>query len=171
MNVVEVREIDPPPGVKPLRWVLLTSLPITNFTEAWTVIEYYEKRPIIEEFHKALKTGCSVEDRLYQTGKRLEAITAILSVVAIRLLQLRSVSRQQPELPATQIVPKDGVAALQCLKPKRTIHTVRDFFRGLASLGGFLGRKSDGDPGWLNLWRGYEKLALRTLRAKRQRCG
>ncbi len=173
MNVVEVREIDPPSGVKPLHWVLMTSLPVTSFAEAWVVIEYYEKRPLIEEFHKALKTGCSVEERQYQTGKRLEAITAILSVVAVRLLQLRTVSRHQPELPATQIVPANWVATLQCLKPKRTIHTVREFFRGLASLGGFLGRKCDGDPGWLTIWRGYEKLAiaLRTLRAHRQRYG
>jgi hypothetical protein len=173
MNVVEVQEIDPPSGVEPLRWVLLTSLPVTTFAQAWLVIEYYEKRPIIEEFHKALKTGCGVEDRKYQTGKRLEAITGILSVVAIRLLQLRSVSRQQPELPARQIVPQAWVAALQTLKPKRNIKTVRDFFRGLASLGGFLGRKCDGNPGWLTLWRGYEKLALalRTIRAQRHKCG
>jgi transposase-like protein/transposase Tn5 family protein len=173
MNVVEVRELDPPPGAEPLRWVLLTSLPVTNFAEARRVIEYYEKRPLIEEFHKALKTGCRVEERQYQTGKRLEAITGILSVVAIRLLQLRSVSRQQPELPAKQIVPQAWVTALQSLKPKREIRTVRDFFRGLASLGGFLGRKRDGDPGWLTLWRGYEKLALalRTLRAQHQKCG
>lgn len=173
MNVVQVQEIDPPRGVEPLRWALLTWLPVTTFAQAWLVIEYYEKRPIIEEFHKALKTGCRVEERKYQTGKRLEAITGMLSVVAIRLLQLRSASRQHPQLPATQIVPKTWVRALQALKPKRHIQTVRDFYRGLASLGGFLGRKSDGDPGWLTLWRGYEKLALalRTLRAQRQKCG
>lgn len=60
VNVIEVREVKPPKGVEPLRWVLLTSLPMSTFDESWTVIEYYEKRPIVEEFHKALKTGCRV---------------------------------------------------------------------------------------------------------------
>jgi hypothetical protein len=63
MNVIEVREVGAPRGIQPLYWVLLTSLPAKNFQQAWTVIESYEKRPLIEEFHKALKTGCRVEQR------------------------------------------------------------------------------------------------------------
>ena len=82
MNVVEVREVNAPPGVKPLHWVLFTSLPVASFEDAWRVIEYYEKRPLVEEFHKALKTGCRVEERQYETSERLEAITALLSVSA-----------------------------------------------------------------------------------------
>jgi hypothetical protein len=165
VNVVEVSEREPPAGVQPLRWVLLTSLPVASFEDAWQVIEYYEKRPIIEEFHKALKTGCRAEERQYRTGKRLEAIIGLLSVVAIRLLQLRSIARQEPERRATEVVPTRWVKALQQLRPKRHIGTVREFFRGLAGLGGFLGRKGDGEPGWMTLWRGYEKLhlALRAL--------
>jgi hypothetical protein len=73
MQVVEVREVDPPADVQPLRWVLLTSHEVETFKDAWNVIGYYERRPIIEEFHKGLKTGCRVEERQYRTSGRLEA--------------------------------------------------------------------------------------------------
>jgi hypothetical protein len=173
MNVIEVREVKPPRGVEPLHWVLLTSLPTTNFQQAWTVIEYYEKRPLIEEFHKALKTGCRVEERQYETHKRLEAITALLSVTAVRLLQLRSAARQTPERSAGEVVPTLWVTALRHLRRGRQIETVREFFRELAGLGGHMLRKGDGEPGWITLWRGFEKLhlALRAIREYRIKCG
>jgi hypothetical protein len=175
MNVVEVREVNAPPGVTPLRWVLLTSHDTSTFPKAWQVIEYYEKRPLIEEFHKALKTGCRLEQRQYRTAKRLEALTALVSVVAVRLLQLKSIARVNPDRPAQHVVPKRWIHMLACVrKSKRTpIRTVRDFFRGLAGLGGFLGRKHDGEPGWITLWRGFDKLnlLLRGFDAMQQKCG
>jgi hypothetical protein len=174
MYVVEVREVNPPPGIKPLRWVLLTSHPATTFEEAWRIIEYYEKRPLVEEFHKALKTGCRLEQRQYRTARRLEAVTAVLSIVAVRLLQLKSAARLEPERPAEQIVPKRWIQMLSCVRKgnRKPIVTVRDFFRSLAGLGGFLGRKHDGEPGWITLWRGFEKLhlLLRGVDAM-QKCG
>ena len=171
MNVVEVREVNAPQGVEPLHWVLLTSLPVTTFEEAWTVIEYYEKRPIVEEFHKALKTGCRVEERQYETSERLEAITGLLSVTAIRLLQLRSAARETPERAAEEVVPAHWVTVLRSLRGGRQIVTVREFYRQLAGLGGHLLRKGDGEPGWMTLWRGFEKLhmAVRALRDYRKR--
>jgi hypothetical protein len=172
MNVVEVREVNAPKGVEPLRWVLLTSLPVSTFDQSWTVIEHYEKRPIVEEFHKALKTGCRVEERQYETSDRLEAITALLSVTAVRLLQLRSASRDTPERPASEVVPSRWITMLSCLRG-REITTVREFYRQLAGLGGHMLRKGDGKPGWITLWRGFEKLhmALRGARHYRKRCG
>jgi transposase-like protein/transposase Tn5 family protein len=174
MSVVEVREVDPPPGVKPLRWVLLTSHAATTFEEAWRVIEYYEKRPLVEEFHKALKTGCRLEQRQYRTARRLEAVTAVLSIVAVRLLQLKSAARLEPERPAQQVVPKRWIQMLAYARKgkRKPIATVRDFFRGLAGLGGFLGRTHDGEPGWITLWRGFEKLHLLLRGADvMQKCG
>jgi hypothetical protein len=88
MWVVEAREINPPKGVVPAHWVLLTSEPVESFSAAWTILSHYEKRWLIEEYHKALKTGCRLESRQYETAKRLEAITGVLSVLAVRLLQL-----------------------------------------------------------------------------------
>lgn len=172
-NVVEVREVKAPKNTEPLRWVLLTSLPVSTFDESWDVIEYYEKRPIVEEFHKALKTGCRIEERQYETSERLEAITGVLSVAAVRLLQLRSASRTTPEQPAREIVPSHWVTMLSCLRRGREIKTVNDFYRQLAGLGGHMLRKSDGKPGWITIWRGFEKLhmALRTARQYRKKCG
>jgi len=159
MWVVEVRETKPPKGVKPLRWVLYTSHPATTFDEAWRVIGYYEKRALIEEYHKALKTGTRIEDRQYRTSARLEAVTGLLAIVALRLLQLKTVARRQPDLPAEEIVPRLWIEVLQVQrKQPRQRWTVRQFFRHLASLGGFLARTSDGEPGWLTIWRGFEKL-------------
>lgn len=170
--VVEAREINPPKGTTPVRWVLHTSEPAETFEQAWQILEYYEARWLIEEFHKCLKTGCRLEARLYETAARLEALAGMLSVLAIRLLQMKSVARRQPELPAKHIVPQAWLEMLRALR-NRPIHTIRDFFRHLAGLGGFLMRKRDGEPGWITLWRGFEKLllCLRGARALNRKLG
>lgn len=161
MNVVYVVEVDPPAGVEPICWVLLTSLPVDTFEQAWTVIEYYEARWLVEEYHKALKTGCRVENRQLKTAGRLEAMLGLLSVEAVRLLQLKSLARTAPHVPAQRVVPR---VWLQMLKAARKgLHRVHDltvgqFYREVAKLGGFLGRKHDGEPGWITIWRGWEKL-------------
>jgi Transposase DNA-binding/Transposase Tn5 dimerisation domain len=174
MAVVEAREVQPPPGVEPLRWVLLTSESAQRFHDAWRVVEWYEKRPLIEEYHKCLKTGCRVEDRQYQSGDRLAPVIGLLSVLAVRLLQLKTVSRKAPGQPAERVVPKTWLQALSLLLKKRSpIKTVREFFRGMASLGGFLGRKGDGEPGWQTIWGGLETLmlCLRGAEVLTKKCG
>lgn len=162
MHVVEAREIDPPQGVQPARWVLWTAERVAGFDDAWRVLEHYEKRPTIEDWHKAVKTGCCLESRQYETAKRLEAVAGVLCVVAVRLLQLKTVARNEPERPAEEVVPKPWIKMLYHLRkrPLKRPCTVRDFFRDMAKLGGFLGRKSDGEPGWITVWRGFEKLYL-----------
>lgn len=174
MWVVEAREVSAPAGIEPLHWVLLTSEPVGDFDDAWTIIAWYEKRPLVEEYHKCLKTGCRVEDRQYATSARLQRVTGLLSVVGVRLLQLKSVARETPDRPAAEVVPKPWIRMLQCLRgERRPLVTVGEFFRSLAKLGGFLGRRHDGDPGWITLWRGFKKLnlCLRGARAIRQKCG
>jgi hypothetical protein len=159
--VIEVREVGAPRGVVPLHWILYTSHAVTAFDDAWLVIGYYERRWLIEEYHKALKTGCRAEHRQYETSKRLEAVTGLLSVVAVRLLQLKAVARTEPERPAAGIVPSIWLEAMRRLRPQVTAAcTIGTFYRQLAGLGGFLGRRSDGEPGWITLWRGFKQLAL-----------
>ena len=174
MNVVEVREVAAPAGVEALHWVLLTSHEVKSFEQAWTVIGYYERRPIIEEYHKALKTGCRLEERQYRTHRRLEAVTGMLSILAVRLLQLRTAARREPERPAEQVVPRRWLDMLRAVQKgrHRGIATVYEFYRALARLGGFLARKCDGEPGWLTLWQGFEKLhlLLRGAEAMKQKC-
>lgn len=173
MSVVEAREVDAPDGIEPLHWVLLTSEPVNRFEQAWTIIDWYEKQQIIEEYHKCLKTGCRVEHRQYKTSTRLQRVTGLLSVIAVRLLKLKSVARTDPDRPVEQLVPRAWRTMLQRMHGNGSITTVGEFYRALARLGGFLGRKSDGEPGWITLWRGLEKLTLclRGHRAMRQRCG
>ena len=161
MNVVWVREVDASKGAEPIEWVLYTSLEVETFDDAWLVIEYYEARWLVEEYHKALKTGCRVTQRGLRNAGRLEAMVGLMSVVAVRLLQLKSVSRSEPNRPARQIVPKLWLTMLTAARKRlRRVHdlTVYEFYRELAKLGGFLGRKSDGEPGWITIWRGWEKL-------------
>jgi len=174
MNVVEVRETDVPAGTQPLQWVLLTSHPVSNFAEALVVVGYYERRPLIEEFHKGLKTGCRIEERLYEAADRWENVAAMLSIVAVRLLQLKTIAVKQPERPAQEVVPQGWLQMLHVLRGprKKRIATAREFLRALAGLGGHLGRKHDGEPGWITIWRGFNKLHL-LLRgaAAMKRCG
>jgi hypothetical protein len=161
MNVIEVVEVDAPQGVTPIRWVLFTSLPVATFDDAWTVIGYYELRWLVEEYHKAIKTGCATESRQLKAAGRLEALVGLTSVIAIRLLQLKSLARTNPEVPAQRVVPRVWLRMLKLARPGlNRVHdlTVGQFYREVAKLGGFLGRKSDGDPGWITIWRGWEKL-------------
>jgi DDE family transposase len=159
--VVWARELNPPAGLKePIDWVLLTSLPVRTLEEAMEVISFYEKRWQIEEWHKALKTGCQMEGRQLRTSDRLEALAGLLGVEAVRLLQLKEVGRRQPQRAAVELVPARYVELVRRARGRGRPGewTVRDFFRGVASLGGFLGRKGDGEPGWITIWRGWEVL-------------
>lgn len=163
MNVIEVVEVNAPKDATPIRWVLLTSLPVTSFADAWEIIEYYESRWLIEEYHKSLKTGCRTESRQLKTGSRLEAIVGLTSVVAVRLLQLKSVARTNPDVPARRLVPGTWLRMLKLAsKGLDRVHdlTVGQFYRAVAKLGGFLGRTGDGEPGWITIWRGWEKLNM-----------
>lgn len=175
MWCVQLIERNPPKGAEALKWVLVTSEPVTSEEEALRVLGHYSKRWGVEEYHKALKTGCHVEERGYQTSDRLERVTGLLAVLAVRLLQVRELAREQPDLPAAEVAPKEWVETLAAVRKRRSAApmTIHEFVRQLAGLGGHLGRKSDGEPGWITLWRGVEKLLLilRGTTLARKRCG
>ena len=149
-------------GAPPIAWVLYTSLPVTSLAEALEVVGYYERRWLIEEWHKALKSGCQATRRQLKTHQRLEALVGVLGVEAVRLLQLKALARTEPERPAAGVVPGRLLVLLQQVRgvAATAAWTVGRFFRELAMLGGFLGRKGDGEPGWITIWRGWEKLHL-----------
>ena len=161
MWVVEVKEEHPPQGVEPLHWVLLTSESITSLDDAQACLNIYKLRWGVEEYHKALKTGCRVEQRYYETADRLERVTGMLAVLAVRLLQIRALADDVPDQPAKDVIPAQWVDTLAKLRKRSAADmTVGQFIRGLGGLGGHLGRKCDGRPGWITLWRGLEKLLL-----------
>jgi len=177
LYVVQIDEVSPPAGEKAVSWTLLTNEPVSTFDDAWRVTLWYERRWIIEELHKAKKTGCRIEDMQFTTIARLEPAIALLSVVAVTLLNLRDASRHPAakQRPATEIVAPEYVETLSHWRyhEARPL-TVFEFFMALARLGGHQNRKSDHHPGWLVLWRGWTKLQSMLdgyLAAKRQRSG
>jgi hypothetical protein len=172
--VIEAQEVDPPKGVKtPIHWVLFTSHSVRTFADALRVLEWYKARWTIEEFHKCLKTGCALEDRQYEAAGALEAVAGMFSVLAVRLLQLKTVARADPDRKAAKMVPPDWLKFLRLVRPKAKIETVRDFVREIAKHGGFLGRKSDGEPGWQTIWRGFQQFQTMFAGAEilRDKCG
>lgn len=179
MFVVELREVAPPKGMTPVRWVLTTSERTTNVTEALTVVDYYERRPAVEDFHKGLKTGSRVEKRYYETAASLERVTGLLSVVAMRLLQMQTAARETPNRAAREVAPERWIKLVQKLRNSKNGRpidpnmTIYNFMRAIAGLGGHLGRKGDGEPGWITLWRGFNKLLqiIRGADLEKEKCG
>jgi len=164
LNAILVREEHPPADVEePIEWLLLTNTRVQTFEQAQEVIGWYCCRWQIEVFHKVLKSGCRVEDCRLQTADRLHSFVALMSVIAWRLHWLTYLNRCQPELPCTAALTDIEWEALymRIHKTKRLpdeIPTVREAVRWIARLGGFLGRKSDGEPGVTAIWRGWQRL-------------
>jgi hypothetical protein len=157
-----VRETDPIPGTQVVEWILLTNRPVGNRGDAAERIGWYECRWIIEEYHKALKTGCGVQRLQFTSEARLQPAIALLSVVAVSLLQLRDIGRR-PEAqtrPATDFFSPIAVLVLSLWRDKKppAAMTLIDFYYALARLGGHQNRKHDHAPGWIVLWRGWIQL-------------
>lgn len=162
MWAIRVWELDPPEGQERLDWILLTNEPITSFNKAYRVVCWYEKRWVIEEFHKGMKTGSKIEGLQFTHEDRLQPSIAILSVVTLTLLQLRSASRRcdAKTRKATKVIGENYVEVLSHWRHKRSVTdwTVHEFYMALARLGGHLNRKSDHPPGWQVLWEGWKEL-------------
>lgn len=127
--------------------------------QAWQAIHHYSSRWPIEDFHRGVKTGCRLEQRHLQEQRSLENLLAIVSPMAVRLLQLRNLCREEPEQPAMAWVePEEAqvMAAQQGVAVERL--TIEQFVFSVAQLGGFLRRASDGPPGWHTLWEGWLRL-------------
>ena len=147
--LVRVWEPDTPAGEEPIEWLLLTSAPVATWAVAVEVARWYSLRWLVEEYHKCLKTGCAVEARQMESGQRLAACTAILAIVAVRLLQLKLAARQAPQRPALAAGPVEQVQVLAAYRGLQAADlSIYQFWREVAKLGGFLGRKGDGEPGW-----------------------
>jgi uncharacterized membrane protein YgdD (TMEM256/DUF423 family) len=141
-----------------VEWVLLSTLAIESQAEAFERLDWYGQRWTIEDYHKGLKTGCRLEQRQVRTAGRFTALLGFLSVVAVRLLQGRDQARRAPEAPVAEPALTQRVLAGALGVALSSVATNRGFWRGVARLGGFLARKSDGEPGWQTLWRGWDKL-------------
>ncbi len=148
---------------EPIEWLLLTTLPVTTLEQAEAKVQWYALRWLIEVFHRTLKTGCGVENRQSKRKESLEAALAVDAVVAWRIMWLTKLGRETPDVPCSIFFEEEEWQALHCFAnktktPPSEPPCLRDAVRMVASLGGFLGRKSDGDPGTETIWRGLERL-------------
>jgi hypothetical protein len=175
MWVIHVAEIDAPGNVEPLEWILLSDLPANTLAQTAGLIDFYACRPVVEDYHKGQKTGLGIEQMQFEHADRLEPAIALLSVIAALLLQLRHAARDPgaEKTLARTLVPLILVQVLSArlFNQVRTDLTVREFLFGVARLGGHLGRKHDGPPGWLTLWRGWSDLQLMAQGATALRLG
>jgi hypothetical protein len=152
-----------PAEVKPLEWLLLTTVPVATVEQAVERLQWYAQRWNIEVFHRTLKSGCRIEDRQLGTADRLEACLAIDLVVAWRIHHLTKLGREVPQAPCTVCFEQPQWQSLMIFTernpvPPREPPTLREAIRRVAGLGGFLGRKGDGEPGTECLWRGLQRL-------------
>jgi hypothetical protein len=158
LNVVRVWEPEPPEGQPGVEWYLMTTEPIERPEQILEVVDFYRARWTIEEFFKALKTGCSIEKRQLETKEALLKALAMFLPIAWRLLLMRSLARSAPELPATVVLSDTQLRILRA-RPKLKLPeqpTVKDALWAIASIGGHL--KHNGAPGWQTIGRGFEKL-------------
>lgn len=171
LNVVHVYEPDPPAGEPAVEWLLLTTEPVRTLEQVLQVVDWYRARWVIEEYFKALKTGCAYEKRQLETLRALLNALALLAPIAWALLQLRSTARESPGAPASDIFSNQELRLLRALSLRvklATKPTIHEAMLAIAGLGGHL--KRNGDPGWQTLGDGFLEFlaAQRTLAAVRR---
>ncbi len=173
INAIAVNEVNSSVEAENrINWVLLTTEPIFNFDDCLVLIKYYQLRWLIEIYHKILKSGCKIEERHLEEADRLKRCIALFSVIAYRILYMTYVARVNPEAPFSEVLTWQEFLVLYILifkskkLPDKT-PTTKEAVNLLARLGGFLGRKGDGEPGPIYIWRGIQELstAVRAIEA------
>ncbi len=177
VSVIRVREEGTKPeGEEAIEWMILTTLPLDGLASAVQIVEAYAQRWKVETYHYVLKSGCGVEKLQLRDAERIERALSIYNVVAWRLLYMTYIARVAPQTPCTAVLEEDEWQMLYVMgstrpqPPPETTPTVQEAVRKLALLGGFQGRKGDGEPGVQSLWTGFRRLmeftfALQRLRA------
>jgi Transposase DNA-binding/Transposase Tn5 dimerisation domain len=160
---VWVSEGDPPAGVEPLDWLLLTTVPVHSQADAQERVAWYRVRWTIEVWHHVLTSGCAFEQRQLASAENLTRALALYAVIAWRILYGTLLARVAPEVPCTVLFEVQEWQALYCAvhktpTPPSSPPTLGQSIRWLAELGGFVGRTGDGQPGVLVLWRGLTRL-------------
>ncbi|WP_338046665.1 transposase [Polyangium spumosum] len=145
----------------------MTNHPITTLEDACLVVFGYTQRWRIEEFHRTWKQGgCNVEATQLQTSEHVKRWATLLAAVAMRIERLKYLSRNQPDLPATEELSRYEIDALILKRRKRKnpgipdgILTIGIATQWIAELGGYTGKSSGGPPGSITIGRGLERLA------------
>jgi len=156
LNVIWVRETNPPPGEEPIEWLLLTSLPIKTFRQVKQAIAYYAARWPVEVFFRTLKTGCRVEHLQLRTVARLRRCLMMYKIIAWRVLYVTMLGREAPDLPCDVLFSEEEWKSAWTICSKeplpRQAPPLKTFLPMIARLGGYKGRKGDGPPGPKTMW-------------------
>ncbi len=162
LYAVFAKESNPPEGEKGIEWMLLTDLVIENFEQARKIIEWYRNRWEIETYFRVMKGGCQIESNRFRTEQRMLNCIAIYMITGWRFHSITTRARRLPDTPSTSVYSKKGWRMIRMMRdktiPPDVPPSVRKITRMLAGLGGFLGRKGDGEPGVKTVWQGYTKL-------------
>ena len=163
VQVIEAREVDVPDPKKAMRWVLVTDLSVQTDEDAYQILRYYSYRWLVERFHFVLKSGLNIEDSQLESLHALHNWLGVCSSVAWRLLWLMYQGRRTPDVSCEPIFTRDEWQALSVYmtkdpRPPTKPPTLYQMIRWIGQLGGFIGRKSDGEPGVKVLWRGLIRL-------------
>lgn len=160
--VIWIKEVGQTTGVDPIEWMLLTNIPTHSLEEACEKMSWYKARWHIENYHKVLKSGCNVEKSRLNHADKLEKFSTLMSVIAARVYQLKLTGRENPTTPCTNVLSEDEWRVLhQFVNKTKNLPdqppTTKEVMLWIAKLGGFLGRKSDGNPGSIVIWRGWQR--------------
>lgn len=163
--ILLVQEIDPPQGLEPIEWYLATSMDIANVDEAIERVNWYVHRWKIERFHYILKNGCEIEELQNKKAERIQKLILMYSIISVRILSMTYEARQNPEAPCTEFLEEQEWKVLYCIANRTSTippitPTIKEAVSYLAKLGGFLGRKGDGDPGVKVIWKGLTELNI-----------
>ena len=160
LSVVQAVEERPAgDGIKPLEWILLTSLPVRTAGDAHDILTWYRFRWRIEEWHRILKSGCKIEESKFGTCDGIERMITINGVIAWRLLLLMQLGREIPELPPEHLYSDTEIMALSDFATRRELKQPTTLGQAVlltAIIGGYVTRKTP--PGSTTLWRGLTRL-------------
>lgn len=162
LTVIRTREINPLKAEEPIEWILLTSLPVNNLIDAKKIIDLYLCRWQIETFFKILKSGCKIEKIRINSKNRFDPCLALYLVIAWRILYLTMLGRAHPNVNSEHVFEavewQTAYIILHKKKPPKKSPTLSEAIKTIAQLGGFLARKSDGEPGPEVMWKGLRSL-------------
>lgn len=162
VNVVYVKELNPPDGREPLIWRLFTSEPVDTLALVSRVVGFYEQRWLIEEFHKCWKVGCRLEERPFQSLDAVETLIAITAPIGARLLQFQCMADVSPDAPANKMLTLEELECLHAMtKPgtpmPKAPPTNKEVYHTIAKLGGWMDTKRTGRVGWQAIWKGWSR--------------
>lgn len=170
IQVKEIRKDSEENDDDPIEWYILTNVSVRNYEEALRVINWYAKRWQIEDYFKLLKGAMKIEEARLESAEKLEKLIMILAIVCYRLFWISRINRIASEVAATNFFSKLEIflIAQSTKKTPQELTTVGEMVNGIAGLAGYWGRKGDGPPGVLRLWRGWMQLI--TMAAAAELC-